>query len=143
MTKAVAQAHRGFDEGTADEIEEQQNRAKANYIESLEALAERTDHIGDLVQFNKDIDFNSKDIYVFHELDKISKFDGAKVGAVVKKYIDMDKARIVVIKSSKEGVHGDTRSDLTFQTKSDTQMVSSDVDTTEAHRPLKAPGESR
>lgn len=141
VKKEVAQAHRGFDEGTADDIEEQQNRTKADYIESLEPLAARTNVVGDLVQFNTDVDFNSKDLYVFHALDKISKYDGAKVGAIVKKYIDMDKARIIIIKSSKEGIKGDARSTLTFQTKSDDQMVSSDVDTSEAHRPLKAQGE--
>ena len=55
--------------------------------------------------------------------------------------MDPEKAKIIVIKSSKEGIKGDTRSNLTFQTKSDEQMVSSDVDTAEAHRLLKVSDE--
>ena len=51
------------------------------------------------------------------------------------------KAKVVVIKSSHEGIKGDTRSTVQFQTKSDDQMVSSDVDVSEAHRPLKERGQ--
>ena len=34
-----------------------------------------------MVQFSKDFDFDSTDMYLFHELDKIAKFDVAQVGA--------------------------------------------------------------
>ena len=141
VQKAAKQAYRGFDEGSLVEIEEQQNRTKADYIAGLERLGDRTVQMGDLVQFDRDVDFNSSDVYVRHELEKISKFDGERVGAAVKKYIDYDKARVVIIKPNREGAHGDTRSSVVFQKKSDEQMINPDVDPREALRPVKVAAE--
>ncbi|MDX2089220.1 MAG: pitrilysin family protein [Kofleriaceae bacterium] len=139
---AAKQAYRGFDEGTYDQIEEQKNRQKASFIEGMEALQARTNQIGELVQFSRDFDFNSQGLYIFHELDKISKFDGAKVGAVVKKYVSPDKAKIVVIKPNKEGIKGDRRNTkVKFEVKSHDKIVVPDVDPKEAKRPVKVAGE--
>lgn len=141
-TSAAKQAYRGFDEGTALQIEEVLNQQKASFIEGMEALQARTNVIGNLVQFSRDFDFDSDELYIFHELDKISKFDGARVAAAVKKWINPDKARIVVIKPNKEGIKGDRRNTrVTFQTKSHDQMVLPDVDPREAKRPVKVAAE--
>src|SRR5262249_21376963 len=113
---------------------------KAAFIQGMENLGARTGQIGELVQFSKDIDFNSTDVYIFHELDKIGKFDGARVARAVKSALDPDKARVVVIKNNKQGIKGDTRSTYTFQTKSDEQMVP-EVDPTEAKRPMRVTAE--
>ncbi len=139
--KATRQAYRGFDEGSATQIEEWNNISKAAFIEGLEPLQSRSNLIGQMVQFSKDFDFDSDELYMFHELDKISKFDGARVGALVKKYIDFDKAKIVIIKPNKEGIKGDKRSTVKFQVQSHDQKDVPDVDPSEARRPLKVAGE--
>lgn len=140
--KAARQAYRGFDEGTALQIEEVLNQQKARFIESIEALQARTNVIGDLVQFSRDFDFDSSELYMFHELDKISKFDGARVAAAVKKWIDPEKARIVVIKPNKEGIKGDRRNTaVKFETKSHDKIVQPEVDPNEAKRPIKIAAE--
>lgn len=138
---AARQAYRGFDEGTWEQMEEWKNQRKAGFIEGLEQLGARTNQIGEMVQFSKDFDFDSKGEYLFHELDKIEKFDAAKVGAVVKKYIDPDKARIVVIKPNKEGLKGDKRAKTKFEVKSHDQKEIPDVDPNEARRPFKVAAE--
>ncbi len=141
-SKSAKQAYRGFDEGTFEQIEEWNNQQKASFIESMEALQARTNVIGDLVQFSKDFDFDSSELYIFHELDKISKFDGARVASAVKKYFDPDKARVIVIKPNKEGIKGDKRNTkVKFEVKSHDQMVLPDVDPREAKRPIKVAAE--
>jgi len=139
--KAARQAYRGFDEGSWAQIEEWKNQQKASFIESLEPLQARTNAVGEMVQFAKDIDFNSQELYIFHELDKIGKFDGEYVGKMVKKWIDPDKARIVVIKPNKEGLKGDRRAAVKFQVKSHEQKDVEDVDPAEARRPFKVAAE--
>jgi zinc protease len=141
VNKAARQAYRGFDEGTYEQLEEIKSQRKAEFIQSMEQLPARTTVIGNLVQFSKDFDFDSQELYLFHELDKIAKFDGAKVGAVVKKYMDPDQARIVVIKPNKEGLKGDVRVAGGFQVKSHDQITVPDVDPTEARRPIKISAE--
>jgi len=141
VTKAARQAYRGYDEGTYEQIEEWKNQQKAQFIQAMEQLPARTNVIGGLVQFSKDFDFDSQALYLFHELDKIAKFDGARVGGVVKKYFDPEKARIVVIKPNKEGLKGDTRSQVVFQVKSHDQITAPDVDPSEARRPIKISAE--
>lgn len=138
---AAKEAYRGFDEGSYDAIEESKNRRKASYIAQLEPLVARTNEIGKLVQFSKDFDFNSSDLYLYHQLDKIAKFDGARVGSAVKKALDWDKAVITVFKPNKEGIKGDVRSKVQFQTKSDTQMQLTEIDPREAKRPIKVAAE--
>ncbi len=136
--KAARQAHRGFDEGSYEQIEESKNRRKAQFIQSLEPLfGGRANQMGDLVQFTRDLDFDSKELYVFHELDKIQKFNQAKVGAAVKKALDPDKARIVIFKPNKTGIKGDKRSKVVFKTKSHEAIEQPDVDPAEARRPFR------
>ncbi len=139
--KAARQAYRGFDEGSWAQIEEWKNQQKASFIESLEPLQARTNAIGEMVQFSKDFDFSSPGLYMFHELDKIGKFDGERVGKVVKKWIDPDKAKIIVIKPNKEGMKGDRRASVKFQVKSHEQKDVEDVDPSEARRPFKIAAE--
>ncbi|HEU4612394.1 MAG TPA: insulinase family protein, partial [Kofleriaceae bacterium] len=138
--KAAHQAYRGFDEGTYEELEEEKNREKASFIEGLERLSARTQTVADMVQFSKDFDFDSSDMYLFHELDKISKFDGGKVAKVVKSTLDWNKAAIVVVKPSTKGITGDKRSKVKFQANADAAFTDVPVDASEAKHPIKNAG---
>ena len=135
--KAARQAHRGWDQGTWMQLEETKNRRKAAFISSLEPLIARTNQIGDMVQFTPDLDFNSQELYIFHELDKIGKFELAKVGSAVKRALDPDRARVTVFKPNKEGIKGDRRSKVKFQTRSHDSVETPEVDPAEARRPFK------
>jgi zinc protease len=139
--KSAKQAYRGFDEGSYEEIEEAKNREKARFISGLERLKDRTEAVANLIQFSRDFDFNSPDLYLFHELDKIAKFDRDAVGSAVKKALDWDKSVIVVVKPNKEGIKGDTRSKVTYAPKSDAVLNNIEVDPREAKRPLKVAAE--
>jgi zinc protease len=135
--KAAKQAYRGWDEGTYEELEEEKNREKASFIAGLEALPQRTLSVGTMVQFEKDMDFNSQQMYLFHALDKIDRFDNARVGSAVKKALAWDKAGILVVKPNKEGLKGDTRASIKFVAQGDQALAKAAVDPTEAKRPLK------
>ena len=136
---AAHEAYRGWNEGTIEDIEEEKNRQKADFVANLEELSSRTVQMGYLVQFSKEVDFNSTDQYIFHELDKITNFDNAKIAGAVKKWIDWDKATIVIVKPNKEGIKGDTRSKVKFSASpsADTALANVDVDPREAKRPIK------
>ena len=133
--KAAADAGRGFDQAPYEAVQEDKSREKARFVEELESLTGRTNSMGDFVQFDTDVDFDSSLLYQFHELDKIEKFDIGRVSAATKKALDWDKSVVVVIKPSKGGIKGDVRSKVTFQTKSDQKMDDSDVDPSDAVRP--------
>jgi zinc protease len=135
--KGARNAHRGWDRGTWLQIEELKNRRKAQLISSLEPLFARTNHLGDLVQFSLDFDFDSRELYVFHELYKIGRFQPEAVGAAVKRALDPDRARVVVFKPSKQGQRGERRSIVTFQTRSHDGVEAPEVDPEEARRPLR------
>lgn len=137
IKKAAKQAHRGLDEGTWAQIEEQKARTRASYLEGLETLAARTNSMGDLVQFDKETDFDSSDIYMLKEMERSVDFDGAYAAKQVKKYFDPDKAKIIVFKSSKTGIKGDTRAKVKFATKSHEKKDIPEIDPREAKRPLK------
>ncbi len=139
--KSAKQAYRGFDEGSYQELEEEKIREKDSFIAGLERLKDRTETVANLIQFSRDFDFNSSDLYLFHQLDKIAKFDGAFVGGVVKKTLDWDKSVIVVVKPNKEGIKGDTRAKVTYQPKTDQQLTNVELDPREAKRPLKVAAE--
>jgi zinc protease len=134
---AASQAHRGFDSANSSELEEDKNRAKARFIENLERLTTRTIAVADLIQFSRDMDFNSKDMYVFHQLDKIEKFDEGRVGSAVKKALDWDKAAIVVVKPNAAALKGDVRAKVKFAPNSDAAMTDPAIDPREAKRPVK------
>lgn len=136
--KAAKKAHRGWDMGSWEQLEEAKNRNKASFIASLEPLMSRTNQLGDLVQFTRDFDFDSTDRYVYHELDKLGKFDAEAVGSAVKGLLDPDRARIVVFKPSDSGLKGDRRSKIKFQTQThDSNQETPEVDPSEAKRPIK------
>jgi len=135
--KAAAQAHRGFDQASWAQMQRFKAQAKADFIASIEPLTSRTLQIGESVQFDKDIDFGSTDEYIIHELKKIDDFDGGRVRDAVKHALDQQKAKVIVIHNTKTGTKGDTRSSIAFQTKSDEQRESPEVDPKEASHPLK------
>ncbi|MCX5746934.1 MAG: pitrilysin family protein [Proteobacteria bacterium] len=138
VQKATKQAYRGYDMASYEQIEEIKNQRKASFIQGLEPLQARTKEMGDLVQFDTKFDFNSTDLYLFHELDKIAKFDGAHISAVVKRVVDWDKAKIVIVKPNKEGMKGDKRNArVKFQVSSEDKMQVSEIDPREAKRPVK------
>ncbi|HEX2687260.1 MAG TPA: insulinase family protein [Kofleriaceae bacterium] len=140
--KAAQNAGHGWDGGLWVQLEEFKNRRKAAFISSLEPLfgeGGRTDQVGDLVQFSRDVDFDSREIYVFHELDKIGKFELASVGSALKRALDPSRAGVTVFKPNKEGIKGDRRSEVTFQARSHETMEMPEVDLSEARRPLQVP----
>ncbi|MBL0219403.1 MAG: insulinase family protein [Myxococcales bacterium] len=139
--KSAQQAYRGWDEGTYAELEESKNREKASFIASLEALPSRTLKIGQMVQHDREMDFNSTEMYMFHALNKIDKFDNSRIGSAVKKALDWDKAGIVVVKPNANALKGDTRSKVKFKANTDQAIVNAAVDPAEAKRPMKVTAE--
>lgn len=135
--KSAAQAYRGWDQGSNEELEEEKNKSKAEFIERLERLSERAETVAGLVQNTHDLDFNSDKMYLFHQLDKIGAFDGARVASATKKVMDWEKAGIVVVKPNAKGLKGDTRSNVKFAAKSDAAMTDPVVDPKEAKHPVK------
>ena len=136
---AAKEAYRGWDGVSFDELEEAKNRRKAEVIQSLEPLPSRTLTVGRMVQFAKEFDFNSSGQYLFHALDKIEKFDGAQVAAVVKSSLDWDKVGIIVVKPSTKGVKGDTRSTVKFAVSTDSGVQAAAMDPEEAAREARHP----
>ncbi len=139
--KAAKSAHRGFKDVSWQQFDNNRKVAKASYIEQLEPLEARTNAIGDLVQFSKDIEFSSDEEFVLHELDKYDRFDGDAIASAIKKHLDPAKAKVVVFKAGKKGIKGDVRSKVTFQTKSHDKAVQPEVDPKEAMQPLKVAAE--
>ncbi len=138
IMKAAKSAHRGYDMVPELQVDEIKNRQKAQFISRLEPLfGGRGEVMGDLVEYTHDFDFDSTDLYVFHQLDKIGKFDPGKIGSIVNRVLDPDKAHIVLFKPSKAGSHGDKRAKVAFHAKSHDQMEQPDVDPREAHRPFR------
>ena len=139
--KGARQAHRGYNDVTWQEFDIRRKQSKADYIASLESLTARTNQIGELVQFEKDVTFDSNEEYIIHALNKYDKYDGALIEREVKKNLDPDRAKVVVFKASEKGIKGDVRSDVKFQTKSHDKTVQPEVDPREAKRPLKVAAE--
>lgn len=144
--KAAHNASHGWDMGQWRQLEEIKNRRKASFISSLEPLfgiRGRTDQVGDLVQFSRDVDFDSRDLYVFHELDKIGKFELASVGSAVQRALDPGRARVTVFAPSKQGLKGDRRSAFSFRANEaaiEEAVEAPEVDPDEARRPIEVPG---
>ena len=142
VRRAARQAHRGFDQGSHEDIEEFKNRRKADFIAGLERLSARTRLVGDLVQWSS-VGFDSSELYLFHELDQIGAFDGARVAAAIKQYLDPDRAKVVVIRPSRQGGKGDPRSSVRFTQRSDEQIGVAEIDPRDAERPLPLPAAPR
>jgi zinc protease len=142
--KAARNAARGWDNGLWQQLEELKNRRKAAFISSLEPLfgrGGRTDQVGDLVQFSRDFDFDSRDVYVFHQLDKIGRFEIAQVGTAVRAALAEDRAHVTVFAPSKAGLKGDRRSGVVFQARADDDLAPSEIEPGEARRPVAVPRE--
>lgn len=139
--KASKQAYRGFDMASYEDNEAYRKLRQAAFVQSLERLDARTETVATMVQFSKDFDFDSTDMYLFHQLDKIAKFDIAKVSAVVKKNLDWSKAGIIVVKPGTKGITGDKRSKVKYVAKSDAAFTDPPVDPSEAKRPVRNAGQ--
>jgi predicted Zn-dependent peptidase len=142
--KAAHNAGHGWDGGLWSQLEEAKNRRKAAFISSLEPLfgqGGRTDEVGDLVQFSRDVDFDSREFYTFHELDKIGKLDMASIGAATQRALDKGHARVVVFTPSKAGLKGDRRATVAFQARTEERIEGAEVDPKEADRPMSVPAE--
>jgi zinc protease len=141
VTKAARQAGRGYDQMDYEALTNLKARRKAKFIADIEPLTQRTLQIAEAVQFDKEMSFGSSDEYIIHELKKIDEFSGDRVRDAVTKALDPSKVKIIVIKNTKEGVHGDVRAKMGFQTKSDEKKELAEVDPREALRPLKVAAE--
>lgn len=143
--KAARDAGYGWDQQLRERLDDEKNRRKAAFLSSLEPLFGpdgRTDQIADMAQFSRDVEFNSRDFYVFHELDQLGKLDIRDVVGAMKHVLDRGRARVTVLVPSKHGVAGDRRSDVAFRAATDRERDESpDVDPSEARRPLQVPGE--
>jgi zinc protease len=113
--------------------------AKAGFITNLESLAARADMVADLVQFEREFDFNSSQEYLIKELQKIESLDGGKFRQFIKGTLRKDNAVVVVIKADKKGLKGDRRSGLKFTARSHDKEMTPILDPREASRPLAAP----
>jgi len=137
--KAVKWAHRPLEQGMTEE--DTIARGKANLIMGLETLNERAEFIANEVQFRGNrMDFNAKgQEYLFHELEEIEKEDPGKFRGLVKSTFSMDKALVVLIKSSKKGIRGDKRAALNYSPQTHKSERVPVIDPAEAKRPLPAP----
>lgn len=139
--KGARSAHRGFDDVTWQQFDIQRKQAQADFVVGLEPLVARTNQIGELVQFDREVTFDSTEEYIIHALKKYETYEGEAIASAVKRHLDPDKAKVVLFKASKEGIKGDTRAKVKFQTKSHDQAVQPEVDPREARRPLKVAAE--
>jgi zinc protease len=139
--KAARSAHRGFSDVTWQQFDNNRKVAQADFIAQLEPLGGfggRTLTIANLIQFDKDVDYGSAEPYIIHELERYDHFDGAAIGKAVKKYLNPDRATVSIFKPNSEGIKGDVRAKVKFQTQSDDQGTElAEVDPKEAKRPLQ------
>ncbi|KAB2894500.1 MAG: hypothetical protein F9K40_16525, partial [Kofleriaceae bacterium] len=137
VQKAAKSAHRGLDGIPWAQLEEEKARQKARFLQGLEQLMARTNTMGELVQFDRETEFDSSDVYLMKEMQRSVDFDGAYAASQIKKALDWDKAKVVVFKASKTGIRGDKRTKLKFEAKSHDKKEIPEVDPREAKRPLK------
>jgi zinc protease len=135
--KAARNAGYGWDRAMWVQAQEAKHRRQQEFISSLEPLFARANRVGDLVQFTRGFDFDSRQLYVFHELDRIDKLDLERIGTATQRALDQDRARVVVFKPSKQGLNTVGRSTITFQTRSHETVEEIDVDPREARVPLR------
>jgi zinc protease len=135
------QAYRGFDQADYEANEAFRKKRQAAFVQSLERLDARTEIVASMVQFSKDFDFDSSDMYLFHQLDKIAKFDIAKVSAVIKKSLAWENSGIVIVKPGTKGIGQDKRSKVKYAAKSDAAFTDPPVDPSEAKHPIRSAGQ--
>jgi len=140
VSKAASNAAQDFEGGRWSQLEEVKYRRKAAFVSSLEPLfgqGGRTDQVADMVQFSTDVDFDSRELFVFHELEKIGKFERASVGGAVERALDRSRARVTVFKPSTQGARAQQRASARFARSADDHLEEADVDPAEAQRPLR------
>lgn len=137
VEKTTRQAHRGFTDATWADLEDFKAQSSASFLEGIESLTARTNTIGEAVQFDNTVEFDSSDVYMLRELERIKTFEGDRIASAIKKNLDYDKAKVILFKPDPKGIHGDRRSKVEFQTKSHDRRENPDVDPREAKRPLK------
>ena len=111
--KAARRAGAGMQYADLD-IQKVQQRAR--FITDLESLTQRTNLLGDLVQFYNDVPWNSDDQLWRKRFQAIDELDGVHVASVVKRVLDPKRAVVIDIKASAAGIKGDARSNLQFAT---------------------------
>jgi zinc protease len=139
MRQAAQGARRGWDTASAQDLEEIAIRRKADFVLGIEPLPARTDLIGHMVQFDRDVDFGSDQAYLLAQLGELDRFEPARVGAVMAWVLDPANATVLVFTPGEGGAAGDVRSGVTFQTRSHDQREVTEVDPAEAARPLAVP----
>ncbi len=138
VEKTTRQAHRGYTDATWQDLEDYKAQSSAGFLEAMESLQARTVTIGEAVQFDNTVDFDGQDqVYIMAELARIRKFDGGEIARAIKNNLDYSKAKVLLFKPNKAGIHGDRRSRVQFQTKSHDRRENPDIDPREAKRPLK------
>ncbi len=118
--KSADGASRLFREGKL--LKEQRSRQKQQIVLDIERIGNRTQYIGDQVQFNKNISFtgdsNQFKEYMLSEFEKIDTYDGTPIKNFIDNNLHKDNAIVVLIQANKQGVKGDKRASLVFKTKS-------------------------
>lgn len=116
-------------------------RSEQYFVESLEALDNRTGFIADQVQFERtSADFDGNDTWLFDELDKIKNTSVSGYASFVKNTLQQDKAVVTFFKAKPTGAKGDQRGALSYATNASKEPEPL-VDPAEAKHPLVAPKE--
>lgn len=122
------------------------NRRKVAFISSLELLfgeGGRSNKVGDLVQFSRNVDFDSHDAYVLREIARLGELRLDMLISVVARTLDPSRARVAVFTAGKSGPRGERQSSITFQTLPHDPAETADVEPSEARRPLQVPNEHK
>jgi zinc protease len=137
--KSTKGAHRAYEGGIFDK--ETKNLIKADLLTGLEPLGLRTDFVADQVQFDRrgKLEFTGEGEYLFQALREIDELSGERFRSFIKGRLSKGNARVVVIKSSKKGIRGESRSALRFTATDHRKPTTPLVDPAEALRPIKAP----
>ena len=135
--KVTSQIHRGFDDGMFSE--DVAAIGKARIIGGIENLAQRATFVADQVQFEPNVDFSGNKEYLIHALERYDKLDGGKFRAFMKGALSKKHAKVLIIKSSKNGIRGDKRAALSYSTRTHTKDITPVVNPAEAKHPLPAP----
>ncbi len=135
LWKAAKNTHRGFESGS---FKTAKAKIKANYVKRIEQLSERTNMLGDIIQFDKGIRWNSTDAFFLNKMEEADSLDGGAVRNVVKRVLDPRNAYVLHIKSTSKGKKGDSQSSVKFSGKTHERKAISGIDPKEATHPIAA-----
>ena len=141
IMKAAKRAHWGMHSDQFDEGDKA--RARASFVMRLESLTNRTNMLGDMAQFDRDIAWTSDQQLWERRFKTSDDLDGGQIKRMLERVLDPKKAVIVDVKASDQGLRGDRRARTGLQSQShdgDRELV--EVDPAEAHRPLPIPRRS-